>query len=506
MMFSCHHRTAYAAPLAISWGAINVARFLTLSLILACTIAAHADDPPAVRREFRGVWVATVATIDWPSRKGLSAEVQQKELLAILDKSVSLKLNAIVLQVRPMCDALFASKLEPWSEFLTGTLGKDPGYDPLEFAVREAHKRGLELHAWFNPYRAHHPSATSPIPENHIVKKHPDLAPKYGKHYWMNPTNPKVADLTMAVVLDVVRRYDIDGIHMDDYFYPYSEKGPNDQPIPFPDDDTWTAYQKSGGKLSRSDWRRDAVNGFVERLYREVKKEKKWVKVGISPFGIWKPGHPPGIEGFNQYEGLFADAKKWLNEGWVDYYTPQLYWPIKQEKQSYPKLLAWWAGENTKQRHLWPGNIPSRVSGKGWPASEIADQVKATRAQAGATGNIHFSMKPLMNNAGGVADAFAAVYEEDALIPASPWLDDEPPSPPTLTWSPRDGELRIKHSDKSVRWYVVSHRLGGKWSSRVHPADEAQSLRILWERIPEAIRVTAVDRVGNESSSARISK
>src|SRR5215207_10023374 len=247
-------------------------------LALLTALPAWAADPPEMRREFRGVWVATVANIDWPSGPGLPARQQQDELRAIFDKCVALKLNAVVLQVRPMCDALYKSDLEPWSEYLTGTLGKDPGYDPLAFAVHEAHDRGLELHAWFNPYRAHHPSAKSPIPDTHLVQKRPDLARPYGKHHWLNPTHKDVADHTLKVVLDVVRRYDVDGVHMDDYFYPYAEKDADGQTIPFPDDDTWTAYQKSGGKLSRSDWRRAAVDDFVKRMYRAVKKEKRWVQ------------------------------------------------------------------------------------------------------------------------------------------------------------------------------------------------------------------------------------
>ena len=206
--------------------------------------------------------------IDWPSRKGLTSEQQKKELLAILDQLVELKLNAVIFQVRPMCDALYAfASSNPGRRFLTGTLGKapDPFYDPLEFAVREAHARGLELHAWFNPYRAHQPSATSAIPANHIVKTRPDLAKRYGKHYWLNPTNPEVLDHSIRVILDVVRRYDIDGIHLDDYFYPYKENGPDGKPLDFPDDDTWDAYKQGGGTLSRGDWRRDAVNRFVEQ-------------------------------------------------------------------------------------------------------------------------------------------------------------------------------------------------------------------------------------------------
>ena len=352
-----------------------------MSLALVSCQPSIQSPPPKLQREFRGVWVATVANIDWPSKPGLESEVQRKELVGILDRCVELNLNAVVFQVRPMCDALYKSDLEPWSGFLTGTPGKDPGYDPLEFAVAESHKRGLELHCWFNPYRAWAPSAKGEVPANHLVKTRPDLAKKYGKHHWLNPTHADVQKHSLAVIRDVVKRYDIDGVHLDDYFYPYAEQDENKKEIPFPDDDTWEAYQKAGGKLEREDWRRDAVNTFVKQLYEQVHAEKKWVKVGISPFGIWRPGHPPGIQGFDQYGKLYADAKLWLNEGWVDYWTPQLYWPIRQEPQSYPKLLAWWAGENTKKRHLWPGNIPSRqTSGaKGWTDTEIGDQIAATR-------------------------------------------------------------------------------------------------------------------------------
>jgi uncharacterized lipoprotein YddW (UPF0748 family) len=482
-------------------------RLLCPLTLLALPLVAAAADPPALTREFRGVWVATIANIDWPSKKGLSADQQQAELRAILDKAVALRLNAVVLQVRPMCDALYKSDLEPWSEFLTGTLGKNPGYDPLEFAVREAHARGLELHAWFNPYRAKTPTCTSSIPADHLVKKRPDLAKEYGKHYWLNPTHPEVADHTLKVILDVVRRYDVDGVHLDDYFYPYSENDASGKPIPFPDDDTWEAYQKTGGKLSRNDWRRKAVDEFVERLYAGVKKEKKWVQVGISPFGIWRPGNPPGIEGFDQYDRLFADPKKWFREGWVDYLTPQLYWPIAQEKQSYPKLLEWWAEQNPKKRHLWPGNIPSRVNNKekGWPAHEIADQIKATRTQAGATGNIHFSMKPLMHNTAGVADALLEVYTSPALVPASPWLDDKPPGKPTVAWDGDKKELRITPTGEPVRLFVVRTRSGDKWETALRPADGEKAVTV---KVPAAdeVRVTAIDRAGNEGPPASPSK
>jgi len=468
---------------------------------------AQVEGPPPVPREFRGVWVATVGNIDWPSKKGVSTKQQQAELIAILDKSAELKLNAVIFQIRPMCDALYASKLEPWSEYLTGKLGQapDPYYDPLEFAIREAHARGLELHAWFNPYRARHPSATSPIPDDHLVKRRPDLAKEYGKHHWLNPTHTDVQKHSLAVMLDVVRRYDLDGIHYDDYFYPYKEKDDKGKLIPFPDDDTWQTYVKSGGKLARDDWRRDAVNNFVRDLFVEVKKAKPWVKVGISPFGIWKPGHPKGIAGLDQYSELYADAKLWLNEGWCDYFTPQLYWPIAQEKQSYPKLLAWWANENTKNRQLWPGNYTSRVTGKdkGWHASEVVEQIKATRKQTGAAGNVHFSMKPLLHNTGGIADALRSVYAESALAPAIPWGKSQAPAIPKVqivtkgdtaiaTFQPGDTEV--------VRWYVLRSVGKSGWTTRIIPADGQSNAKLIF--VSKGFQVSAINRFGQESKAA----
>lgn len=480
-----------------------------LSLLLMGALCAPAEAPakyPSPPREFRAVWVATVANIDWPSKKGLPAEKQKAELIAILDKAKQLNLNAIILQVRPMCDALYASKLEPWSEYLTGQMGKSPGYDPLEFAVKEAHARGLELHAWFNPYRAHTPTAKSPVVESHIVKKRPELAPPYGKHHWMVPTNKEVQDQSMAVFLDVVNRYDVDGIHIDDYFYPYKEKDEAGKLIPFPDDADWKAYQGSGGKLARDDWRRDAVNRFVERMYIETKKAKPHVKVGISPFGIWRPNNPPGIQGFDQYAELYADAKLWLNNGWVDYWTPQLYWPTKQEKQSYPKLLGWWAGENTHARHLWPGNAAYRVGSdaKLWPASEMGDQIRITREQKGAGGNVHFSMKSLLNNKAGVTDVVAKLYAEPALVPASPWLGKGRPGKPILSRREADGglALAIKPAGDDIRLHVVRQLVGDKWRVDIVPAgrdDEWKS-----DKSPKRVVVTSIDRVGQESDPVEL--
>ncbi|TMG84567.1 MAG: hypothetical protein E6H78_09405, partial [Betaproteobacteria bacterium] len=289
----------------------------------------------------------------WPSRSDLTTEEQQQELVAILDRAASLRMNAIIFQVRPEADALYASPYEPWSRYLTGKQGQAPNpvWDPLRFAVTEAHRRGLELHAWFNPYRAafHRDSTTA---RTHITHRRPDLVVPYSQYFWMNPGIPEVRRRTIRAVLDVVRRYDVDGVHIDDYFYPYPETDASHQKIEFPDAKTHAAYRRAGGTLDRDDWRRRNVNTLVRELYAAIKDEKPWVKFGISPFGIWRPGVPPTTTaGLDQYAELYADARKWLRDGTLDYMAPQLYWPILPPEQSYPVLLEWWVGENVKRLH-----------------------------------------------------------------------------------------------------------------------------------------------------------
>lgn len=464
-------------------------------------------NPPNPPREFRGVWVATVANIDWPSKKGLSTSEQKAELIAILDKAVELNLNAIIFQVRPMCDALYESKYEPWSAFLTGQMGKppEPYYDPLAFLIEEGHKRGLEIHAWFNPYRAHHPTDTSPIAPNHISKTHPELVKKYGKYLWLDPGEKAVQDYSLNVILDVVKRYDVDGVHLDDYFYPYKEKDKNGNIIDFPDDASWKKYKASGGKLSRADWRRDNVNRFIERLYKSVKAEKPWVKVGISPFGIWRPGYPEGVTGFDQYEGLYADARLWLQKGWVDYFTPQLYWKISSPGQPYKDLLKWWVEQNKMGRHIWPGNFTSK-----WDAEEIVNQIKATRKQKGATGNIHFSMKAFMENRGNICQKIKEVYNEPALVPPCPWLEDRPPAKPTIDVKHKqNGEVELivtPTNDSQVIKWVYRSKKGNKWEIKILTAKKNRPLlmTIPADSVPNEVAVSAVDRLGNESNYALV--
>ncbi len=371
-------------------------RLLTALLLCIPALAFGAE------REFRAAWVATVHNIDWPSRPGLPEATQKAELRAILDRAAQLKLNAILFQVRPASDALYASTREPWSQFLTGRQGADPGYDPLAFAISEAHARGIELHAWINPFRAASNAAT-PLAPNHIAKKHPEWVRRHGAQLWVDPGEPAAREYVLSVFQEIVRRYDIDGVHIDDYFYPYPLKGKGPW---FPDDATWQQYGVKSG-LSREDWRRDNINKFVQAMYRTVKATRPAARVGISPFGIWRPGIPATTEAqLDAYAHLYADSRKWLAEGWCDYFSPQLYWSIQPAKQSFPVLLKWWRAQSNGTP-VWPGIATERIGSKR-PASEIINQIALTRQGTSSPGHIHWSMKALMRNQGGVADLLRA--------------------------------------------------------------------------------------------------
>ncbi|MBA3960967.1 MAG: family 10 glycosylhydrolase [Chthoniobacterales bacterium] len=366
----------------------------------------------AAEREFRGVWVASVYNLDWPSRPGLSAAAQKAELIAILDRAAELKLNAILLQVRPASDALYASNKEPWSEFLTGRIGAFPGYDPLAFAITEAHARGLELHAWVNPFRAAI-SASSALPENHVVKEHPEWIRRFGRQLWVDPGDPAARNYVIGVITDIVQRYNVDGIHIDDYFYPYPLKP---GAATFPDDSTWQRFGAGKGP-SRADWRRENINDFVRSMYHAVKATKPNVRVGISPFGIWKPGIPATTKaGLDAYGELFADSRKWLAQGWCDYLAPQLYWGIHPADQSFPVLLDWWRAQS-HGTPVWPGIATERIGTKR-PAREIIDQIALTRQGTNTPGNIQWSMKALMRNQGGIDNLLKnGPYAEKAAVP-----------------------------------------------------------------------------------------
>ncbi|SJZ64689.1 glycoside hydrolase family 10 protein [Sediminibacterium ginsengisoli] len=489
---------------------------LVILLLQACSGTRQAQQPAAAtqppvkgsaEREFRAAWIATVANINWPSKPGLSSQEQQREAIEQLDYLQTHHFNAVILQVRPQADALYKSELEPWSYFLTGQQGKapEPLYDPLEFWVKEAHDRGMELHVWLNPYRAHHVSGKE-ISAQSVVKTNPEMVVKLKEGYWwMDPAQKATQDRTSAVVKDLVKRYDIDGVHFDDYFYPYpSYNGDED----FPDNASWTAYQAAGGKLSRADWRRESVNILIERLYKEIKAEKKHVKFGLSPFGIWRPGYPASVEGLDQYDKLYADAKLWLNKGWIDYFTPQLYWTINDIPHSFPVLLGWWSEENTLKRHLWPGiNVGRDTAYK--TVNEILSQIMITRGmQPESKGVVHWSLSSDMKNTVLSKSLLAGPYKREALVPASPWLDDKAPEAPTATKTDKGDKvvINLSHANSAdiFRW-VVYYQYGNKWDYRILNRNEL-SLELARQTGDKTkqnlgkIAVTAVDRVGNESA------
>jgi uncharacterized lipoprotein YddW (UPF0748 family) len=489
----------------------------------AATDVPAGELPPPAPREFRAAWVSTVANIDWPSKANLPADKQQAEAIAILDRAKALNLNAIVLQVRPAADAIYASKLEPWSEYLTGLQGQapQPWYDPLAFWITQAHARGLELHAWFNPYRARNNGARSPLAANHIARTNPAAVKSYGKFLWMDPGEEAAARQTLDVVLDVVRRYDIDGVHIDDYFYPYPIETPTasgaegaaldgkaaKSELDFPDEPSWQRYVVNGGKLDRASWRRQNVNRLIEQLYEGIHHEKSWVRFGISPFGLGRPDRrPAGINGFSQYDKLYADAELWLQNGWLDYFTPQLYWSIRQPGQAYDVLLDYWLTQNTRGRHMWPGLFTSRIGAptRDYPPQEIVDQIGVTRTRPGATGHVHFSMAALMQNRKGIGDQLRAVsYPGPALVPATPWLGNAVPGTPGVAAARKGDTVNLKlAAGKANALYAIWSRYGNAWRFAVAPAS-----RVDWT-VPDdaklgqvdAVFVSAVDRLGNESA------
>lgn len=461
---------------------------------------------PYVLEEFRAAWIATVANISWPSKPGLSTEQQKEEALKLLDYLSSHNYNAVVLQVRPQCDALYQSELEPWSYYLTGEQGlaPSPWYDPLKFWIEQAHNRGLELHAWLNPYRAHHSSAKE-LTETSIVRQHPELVVELANGmWWMDPALEQTKKHSLAVVEDLIKRYDLDAIHFDDYFYPYDSYNDGKD---FPDQKSWNSYLKSGGKMTRGDWRRDHVNNFIQRVYTLIKSEKPHVKLGISPFGIWRPGHPESVVGFDQYDKLYADAKLWLNKGWVDYFTPQLYWKTGKIGQSFPELLGWWKRQNTEQRHLWPG-IRVDYGGDALNAQETIGQIMITRGMLpNSKGTVHWSIGPLMKYDSLSHKILQGPYRQKSLIPASPWLDNTPPAQPKLQVQKIDGLAKIKWIPKvadEVYHYVLYYQYQGqKWDYKILTKnDHSYELPMQTDqtnRVLIRVGLTAVDRSWNQS-------
>ena len=362
------------------------------------------------RADLQGTWIASVHNINFPSKQGLPVEVQKQQAIRLLDAAKAAGLNAVMLQVRPESDALYSSSLEPWSRYLTGTQGANPGYDPLAFFVAQAKARGLQVHAWINPYRAA-ANASHPRSSNHISRRFPQHCYKIGTTLWMDPGSPEVRRHINSVVRELVDRYDISGGHLDDYFYPYpSPKGglPN-----FPDDKTYAAYRASGGSLPKADWRRQNVHLLIRDLSQTVHSARPGLLFGVSPFGIHsRDTAPSNIKvGVDQYHQLFSDPVTWLRQGWVDYLSPQLYWK-EGGPQCFATLLGWWRHPKVNPRGvpIIPGIALDRLESQGWPAAEIDRQLalEKTISPRPRGGFLLWNIGPVAKNTKGVLAAIRA--------------------------------------------------------------------------------------------------
>lgn len=377
---------------------------------------------PQMPREFRGVWIATVANIDWPISPDDSYSKQKTDFINLLDYYKNLNFNAVIVQIRTAGDAFYPSNLAPWSKYLTGKQGKAPNTteNPLTWMINEAHARGLEFHAWLNPYRATMTLQTDNLSPNHDYNLHRDWMLKYDTKYYYNPGLPEVKNHLLAIIKEIVDNYDIDAIHFDDYFYPYRVAK-----LEFPDKATYNKYKKAG--QSQDDWRRQNVNELILALNETIKKSKPWVQFGISPFGVWRnqdkdPKGSPTRAGQTNYDDLYADVLLWMKNDWIDYLIPQLYWSMEHPLASHRKLNDWWAS-NHNNTNIYIGNGPYKIredSDKAWDnPREINTQISYTRTLPTIQGNAFFSAKSLKNKNQDVAQLLKTeLYNETTLPPS----------------------------------------------------------------------------------------
>ena len=464
------------------------------------------------KREFRGAWVATVANIDWPSSKTSSSEDQIKELKETFDKLKEAGINAVIFQIRTECDALYSSSFEPWSYWLTGEQGKapEPFFDPLQLAVDEAHKRGMELHAWFNPYRAVKNVDDYIVSDFHISKVHPEWILNFGNYKMLDPGIPKVKEYITSIVEEVIRNYDVDGIHFDDYFYPYSPKVSNEDSV------TFINYGNNFSNID--DWRRYNINSMVALVNEKINAIKPYIKFGISPFGIVENKYA-GTNGFNSYSILYCDPLTWIKDKTVDYVTPQIYWEIGHKLADYALLLPWWASI-VEDRHLYIGHYSSRFTGGKYEGkkSEMGDQLRMNREYPNVGGSVYFSAKSIANNYSEFADTLKSnFYKYPALVPLMSWKDNIRPYAPKsfsvekkeryyhLKWEPPD----LAPDGDRAKYFVIYMSLSNKDIN----LDDAQNIFSIVDgktteiiHIPEfqydgqiSFAISSLDKVQNES-------
>ncbi|WP_276360241.1 family 10 glycosylhydrolase [Daejeonella sp. H1SJ63] len=474
------------------------------------------------KRELRGVWIATVRNIDWPSKGNTDPALQQMEFLKILDSHQKTGINSIYLQVRPSADAFYGKGRELWSQFLTGKQGlvPDPYWDPLDFAITEAHKRGMELHAWLNPYRATNDLIDTNTSVNHIKRKHPDWFFDYGKQSYFNPGLPEVRNYITQIVMDVVRNYDVDGIHFDDYFYPYPEKKS------LPDSLTFAKYGQEFTSIH--DWRRNNVDILIRDLSDSIHAARKYVKFGVSPYAIWRnrADVPEGSEtsgNITLFHSLYSDARKWTKEGWLDYVAPQLYFPFNYKVAAFEKLMDWWAG-NGYGKHVYIGEAPflAERTTFGWKdKNQLPDQVRYQRKNPNVHGSIYFSSRSVTDNLGGFRDSLRNdLYAHQSLVPAMVWIDSIPPARPSgLKVKKKNGQSLLSWnsplaaSDGELAYGYVIYRFNkGSEINFNNPenilkinfnADRSFTDATAEHRRKYTYAVTAIDRLKNESAATK---
>lgn len=441
--------------------------FLLSALFSATTLFS------APKREMRGVWIATVSNIDWPTNKG-NVEAQKKEMLRMLDSLAANHINTVIFQARPCSDAFYQSDIEPWSAYLTGEQGKSPSpfYDPLSFLIEEAHKRCMEVHVWINPYRLSNTENTKGIVNDHIFRKKPYLVKKYGGKYILDPGRKETMDYLLSVVCDIVKRYDLDAVHLDDYFYPYKVAGSE-----FPDDATF--HKENRGVNDKEDWRRNNVDLIVKQLHDTIKGLKPWVDFGISPFGVWrnrKDDHRGSATNASctNYDELYADVLKWMEHGWIDYVAPQLYWEIGKEVADYEVLASWWS-EYSFGRNLYIGLYASGLEvnkGKPWKKpNELVRQLRYNRTCSEVNGAIYYSAKYFLKNVQGLEDSLRAdFYKYPALVPER--KGEALPSSP----APTDVELEEVGNSTWLTWNSEQEEAGSRISYYVVYAFEGKKV------------------------------
>lgn len=488
------------------------------SLLISIACLTIADAQP--KREFRGAWIATVTNIDWPASKTDAQSKQLTDLNTLLDSLQMVGFNAVVFQVRPSADAFYQSAIEPWSEWLTGSQGVAPVpvWDPLTYAIAAAHARGMELHAWFNPYRTVVSTASSSVSASHISNTHPEWNLQFGTLKMLDPGLPEVREYVNSVIMDVVRRYDIDGVHFDDYFYPYSGITTEDA----------ASYATHGGTMPLGDWRRENVNKLVKMVHDSIRAVKPHVKFGISPFGIWRnqANDPQGsaTSGLDSYSAIYTDSRRWVQEGWLDYVTPQVYWRKGFAVADYSMLVPWW-DQNSYGRHVYIGQAPYRMfNGNGWPAWEIIEQIDLNRTMANVLGSVHFSAKYFHRgtySASGLNDSLKRfAYQTRALRPTMAWIDAVPPMPPeslTITRYTGFGRIRCKPSPIAAdSQHAVEYLLYRSFTfpidfsdmrnvvARGGSIDYIEDTRFYFPWETGYFAVTALDRHQNESAPSNI--